>query len=207
MSYHVTCDCGREISVTAASAGGEVSCQCGATVAVPRLSELRKSAGKGAYETGTADVIAAMLRAGQLPWGDTCAHSGLPTEDVFDLSVQCERCHAQDRSGGWLAAFAGALLSIAVQPEWETHGHEVVVYTPLRLREEFHARFRKAGQRSLRRLLRSVPVYGRLLDEYPDARILPGTVCEEDAARHETPHTAPEIVDEEPRSASWKWRR
>jgi hypothetical protein len=82
MRYHVTCACGREIRVTAASAGGEVACRCGAAVAVPRLSDLRKSSGKGAYVTSTVDVIAAMLRAERLPWGNTCAHSEFPTEDV-----------------------------------------------------------------------------------------------------------------------------
>ncbi len=178
MSYHVTCDCGREISVTAASAGGEVSCQCGATVAVPRLSDLRKSAGKGAYETSNVDVIVAMLRDGRLPWGDTCAYSEFPTEDVFDIAVQCERCYDQDRSGGWVSfvgmVLVGTLAPVSERHESETHGRELVVYTPIRLCEEFHARFRKAGQRRLRRLLRTVPVYGRLLDEHPSARILPG---------------------------------
>jgi len=178
MSYYVTCACGREISVSAASAGGEVFCQCGAAVVVPRLSDLRRSSGKGAYETSTVDVIAAMLSAQQLPWGSTCAHSEFPTEDVFDISVQCESCYDQDRSGGWVSVLAAVLLGLSVpltrRHESETHGRELVVYTPIRLRKEFHVRFCKAGQRRLRRLLRTVPVYGRLLDEYPHARVLPG---------------------------------
>ncbi|MFH1921471.1 MAG: hypothetical protein ABIP48_16520 [Planctomycetota bacterium] len=162
------------MSVPAAAAGDKVFCQCGAAVVVPKLSELRRSAGKGAYETSTVDAIAAMLRDGPLPWGNVCAHSEFPTEDVFDVSVQCESCYSQDRGGGWVAVLAGALAGGMVRQELETHGRELVVYTPIRLCEKFHARFRKAGQRRLRRLLRTVSVYGRLLDEYPYAQILPG---------------------------------
>jgi hypothetical protein len=180
MSYDVRCACEREISVSAAAAGGEVTCECGAVVTVPKLSELRRSAGKGAYETSEVDVISAMLRDGQLPWGNTCIHSTFPTEDVFDVSVQCQQCLGGDGGGGFLVAVLVGLVGglaggiSAPQSELETHGHELVVYTPIRLCKEFHAQFRKASQRRLRRLLRSVPVFSRLLDEYPHARILPG---------------------------------
>ena len=92
------------------------------------------------------------------------------------MGVQCERCYDQARSGGWMSFLAtvlvGALSPVIERHESETHGRELVVYTPIRLCKEFHGRFCKAVQRRLRRLLRTVPVYGQLLDEHPSARIL-----------------------------------
>ena len=49
---------------------------------------------------------------------------------------------------------------------------ETIVEVPLRVCGEFHGGLsRRWMKRKLRRLLRTVPVYARLLDEYPAARI------------------------------------
>jgi hypothetical protein len=51
-------------------------------------------------------------------------------------------------------------------------GRDRGVYAPLRVRKEHHARLRRArSQAKLRKLLRTVPIYSRLLEEFPRARI------------------------------------
>jgi hypothetical protein len=87
MTYAVRCECGDAVEVTAAQAGSDVACRCGRLVHVASLSRLREMAGQDAYEAGTIDTINRMIRDGDLPWGDTCAISGLPTTDSYNLYV------------------------------------------------------------------------------------------------------------------------
>src|SRR5262245_55013132 len=90
MTFSISCDCSNRLEVTASQAGAEISCSCGRTMRVPALSQLRQLAGQGAYEAGTIDTIHRMIRDGELPYGHTCAISGHPTSDTYDLNVQCE---------------------------------------------------------------------------------------------------------------------
>jgi hypothetical protein len=41
IQYLVPCTCGRKIPVETRQAGGEVACECGASIAIPRLLELK----------------------------------------------------------------------------------------------------------------------------------------------------------------------
>jgi hypothetical protein len=177
MEYHVPCRCGKRISVKTEEAGTTIRCECGQGVQVPSLSKLRTMSGVGAYESGAIDTIQRMLDEGALPWGETCAESGRPTKDLIHLVVQCERLHVpQDRYKlallavlifGWVAA----LLAFGGK-EREARGRDTSIRIPLRLGRDYHDKLARWGsQRKLRRLLRTVPVYGRLLDEYPRATI------------------------------------
>jgi hypothetical protein len=177
MSYHVECRCGQQLAVTADEAGTTVHCRCGEGVPVPSLSKLRATAGIGSYETGAIDTIRRMLEQGALPWGDACAVTGRPTRDVLQVEVQCERLHVPKDP----ARFA-LLLAVCGGPLWAmmafgsrqrpTHGRDTVVVVPLRVCCEYHVGLSPWWmRRKLRRLLRSVPVYDRLLDEYRGATI------------------------------------
>ena len=155
--------------------------ECGEGVPVPSLSKLRATAGIGSYESGAIDTIRRMLDEGALPWGETCAVSGRPTRDVIQVEVQCERLHVPKdpaRFALLLAHVASALVGrdLARDPrKWSDPrpGYRRVV--PLRVGREFHRGLsRWWTKRKLRRLLRTVPVYARLLDEYPRATIARG---------------------------------
>jgi hypothetical protein len=42
MSYLLSCDCGKHVSVTEGSAGAALKCECGRTISVPSLRQLRQ---------------------------------------------------------------------------------------------------------------------------------------------------------------------
>jgi hypothetical protein len=178
MDYSLTCSCGRQLKVEAAAAGTEFFCECGAPVRVPSLSQLRMMAGRAAYESGTVDTIRRMLAEGALPWGELCAVSGKPTRDAMDLSVHCERVQAASdptRTAVLLAILFGPLslllMLLGQRSPRDARGRETSVWTPLRVAPEHQQTVARASQKTLRRLLRTVPVYAALLDQYPRARI------------------------------------
>jgi hypothetical protein len=175
MDYSLTCSCGHQLKVHASAAGTEIVCECGAQVRVPRLSELRTMAGRGAYETGTVDVIRRMLLEGSLPCGELCAVSGKPTQDAMDLSVHCERVQAEKdglRALQMVVFLFGPLaMRLGRRSESDPHGRETSVWTPLRVAQEHRRTVARSSQKTLRRLLRTVPVYAALLDQYPRARV------------------------------------
>lgn len=185
MSYFVPCDCGKTIEVTGTQAGANVTCPCGRTVRVPLLSQLRQLAGQEAYETGTIDTINRMIRDGELPFGDTCAISGLPTSDSCNLYVRCESMWT--KGPGFFrhlfiiitcvalpCTIVWALLGWALLEErHEEVGRDRSVCVPLRVRQEHQRRLRRTrNQAKLRKMLRTVPIYAQLLDEYPQAKIV-----------------------------------
>ncbi|PHS03240.1 MAG: hypothetical protein COA78_18705 [Blastopirellula sp.] len=182
MPYSLACECGNQIEVSAAQAGSEVTCTCGQVVNVPMLSALRKTAGKAAYESNTMDTINRMVQEGELPWGDTCAVSGYPTTDSCQLFVLCESKWLKGSSmGDWFILFFQLLILPVVicldlfvdsDKASQSHGHDRGVYVPIIARTEHHAELKKMrNQAKLQEILRTVPIYAKLLDEFPNARI------------------------------------
>ena len=174
MKFTLECPCGRSLAVEGTQAGTSVPCGCGAPVRVPSFSKLREMAGQRPYETGIVDVIHGMLRRGELPAGDRCAVSGEPTDDLIELHVEAERIHpgGDDRAYAWLGVLVSPILLLGLfrQPRPDV-GRETVVPTPLRVAAAHHPKVRSSGQRALKRWLRAVPVYARLLEEYPRAKV------------------------------------
>jgi hypothetical protein len=174
MKFSVDCSCGQTLAVQVAQAGTTVLCSRGAQVKVPSLSKLRERAGQNAYEASTIDVIHGMLRRGELPTGDRCAVSGDPTGDVADLYVEAERTYRDTDNPfyAWLGVLVSPILLLGLfQKPRPDVGRETIVPTPLRVAAAYHPRVRRSGQKALKRWLRSVPIYGRLLEEYPQARV------------------------------------
>jgi hypothetical protein len=174
MDYSIACPCGRRLSVKAAQAGTSITCECGFEVPVPGLSTLRELAGQDAYETGPVDVIRNMLWRGELPVGKLCAVSGVETQDVIELVVEAERVHpgAEHWPHAWLGLVVSPILLLAMfqKPRPEV-GRDTVVETPLLVASAQHSRVRRAGQKALKRWLRSVPIYAELLEAYPRSRV------------------------------------
>ncbi|MEZ6088508.1 MAG: hypothetical protein R3C05_10875 [Pirellulaceae bacterium] len=149
------------------------------------MSKLRRLAGQGAYEAGVIDTINRMIREGELPFGDTCVISGLPTADSYDVYVQCE---SKWIKGPGPLRYLFVILTILFMPFWmiwavigralvneepQELGRDRGIYIPLRARQEHHQRLRRTrSQSKLRKWLREVPIYAQLLDEFPDARII-----------------------------------
>jgi hypothetical protein len=186
MSYTTSCECGRTYPVNASQAGTELNCSCGRRISVPLLSELRRSAGQRAYETSTIDEINRMLRDGDLPTGDLCVLSGTPTREVYNLYVQCETKWIKGRSispyvlvvvaFAVLAPFVWLLSALAgkdlLGSEEREVGRDRGVLTPLRVHPDFRDKLRRIrSQAKLRALLCTVPVYAKLLKEFPKAKI------------------------------------
>ena len=185
MAFHVECSCGERIEVTAGMAGTEVRCSCGVLNRVPGLSELRQAAGQHAYVTNTVEAIRKMLAQGELPPGPNCMICHSPTRATFTCEVDCEKAWAVRRGPGesnpvltglalafvpfWLAL---ALLAKRDREEPDTRGRDVTVRVPLRLCGPCR---RSLGglrrPRAIKRLLRQVPVYAQLLEEYPGAKV------------------------------------
>lgn len=184
--YAIACPCGKEIPVAASMAGSNVSCSCGESVAVPRLSELRQRIGLAAYESGTIDTIHRMIGTGELPCGSECVISGMRTTDVFVVRVECERTWIKSPDNDSLLAALFLLImpfwllwlaverTLANEPRQEL-GRDTHVDVPLRVHCDFHAQLRKTkSQRELKKLLGTVSIYAKLLDEYPHAKIATG---------------------------------
>jgi hypothetical protein len=162
---------------------------------VPVLSRLRELAGQDAYETGPVDVIRNMLARGELPRLGRCAVSGAESKEIIELIVEAEQVHPG--SSDWPIAFLGMfspilLLAMFQKPRPDV-GRETTVETPLCVDAAYHRRIRRAGQRSLKRWLRTVPVYAQLLDAYPASRI----------SVREAPLTSPKAIEGNALDGSW----
>jgi hypothetical protein len=173
--FSLDCRCGRTVTVAAAQAGSTVRCDCGAEVTVPSLGRLRELSGKDRYESGTGDTIHRLIQEGELPAGRACAFSGEPTDDVLPLEVLVPRVFKRPEGEeeqvlatfGLLGYFFYGLFR---HPEI-VEEHAIKVPTPLRVAGWHHPKVRRISQRRLKRLLRTMPVYAKLLDENPYARV------------------------------------
>lgn len=177
MGFALNCTCGRSFEVQAGQAGSTLRCQCGAEVQVPSVSKLREMAGKAAYEVGVIDRINGMIDRGELPAGGVCAVSGNSTGDVLTIYVHAEKFQrAEDKNMLLLMPVAWLMLlypSFAFGRRYrpEGSGRDTWVRTPLFVDSKYQQKFRRASQKKLKRWLRSVPVYSKLLDEYPQSTV------------------------------------
>jgi hypothetical protein len=179
--YVVSCECGAPIPVEKSAAGSQVTCRCGTTVKVPRLSELRRAAGEEAFVRSTIDRIEQQIRNDEIPLGEVCLLSMRPTREVIHVRVECEMPFSRGGISWWGLAFTAAF---ALMCSWlfavyylltrepaECHGREVVVRVPLRISSDCQPEFRKLRPARVKELLTTVPIYAQLLAEYPRAKV------------------------------------
>ena len=176
MEFSITCPCGAQLRMTSADAGGLKPCSCGTSNSVPSLSELRLQAGQRRYAYSIAEKLRYMHANSELPLHDTCVFCGLPTEDVAHCSVECERPHTNGR-GFWGTVLLGMFLPFwlfaSINREYmnpEVVGRELTVNTPVPVCPDCSKGHRKE-LRNLAELLRRVPLYKQLLEEYPKAHV------------------------------------
>src|SRR5207248_3134255 len=141
---------------------------CGRTIRVPRLSELRVSKGMDASESNIRDTIARMIREGSLPWEHSCAVTGVQTDDVMLFDVQCERSYVKGKTSkrwGTILLVLGffACLPVAIfmwligsdlfKTSVERVGRNVVVTIPLRVSNDSQAAVKRSSQARLKKML------------------------------------------------------
>jgi hypothetical protein len=171
-TYPVGCECGATTHVPGTSAGTTFTCKCGRKLEIPTLAQLKASVGQSSV---SADLELERLTAtGALPLESNCAVCDRETTDKVAFSVVCER--PEDKSGGsfWYQVFfiwfspLLYMMHMATRPA-EVRGRNVVFRLPVRVcvacRPSVNSR------PAIRDALRRTPVYARLLDKYPDAKI------------------------------------
>jgi hypothetical protein len=187
----IDCSCGSKVPATRAQAGSTITCACGGEVRVPSLSQLRERSGSAPYESSVADTIQGMVERGELPAGDVCALSGVPSQDVLHIWIVVPKAFEQRE--GWLGVllwslwaplFSGAVASalaglfprlfsktVPIDKPIHEHHSARTVFAPLRVASRHHSSVGRMSQRRLISLLRTVPVYARLLEENPIVQV------------------------------------
>lgn len=183
--YSVTCDCGRKIPVAVTKAGDVLSCTCGRDVLVPRMSELRKAAGESAIPLSTVERINKMVAEGALPVDDLCPLSLRPTDGTLIVRVTCEKAWFRAGSDGsddgsalllkllfGVFGVLAAMMSNRRSPRpAEYFGRDTTVDLRLRIAEEARSRYSRQTRRQLMALLGKTPIYAKLFDEFPHAKL------------------------------------
>jgi hypothetical protein len=177
MEYQVDCECGDYVTVEETDAGTTAQCRCGRAIQVPSLSELRRSAGVAESGISPELVVESLLLAGELPEEDYCVLCGVPTEHCIICSTECARAHVESgEHPWWVHAFAfltfgwlGALLAQFTQRDAKQSGRDIIFSLPLRICD--FCRQEITNPAELKAAMSRVPLYRRLLNKYPEARV------------------------------------
>ncbi len=187
--FSLSCECGLDIPVAVGDAGGKKRCVCGRELQVPRLSELRKKAGRDPFESGVLDTVRRELRELDDHVGDFCLHSGRPTQDRLWVELICEQKRVVENRKSdrdWrpvkLLVTLFALLTwpfVGISyllsrlwtdnspiPDVQEFGHDRSISLPLPVSSEFH---QDLSRKKLLKYLKQVPLFSKIFDEYPDA--------------------------------------
>ena len=193
MPLTVTCTCGLVYSVSTTRAGSQMACRCGRVVNVPAVDRptpapVSAPGRDQPQEASTADdtiqTIKRMIRTRELPAPGKCPHSGKPANDVvvfrlhFDPVAEQELAATDQASAksGWslFGLFSGKGGTATAQRPREALGRDVWVDMPMRVANEAHAEILLSrSQKHFRDMLRTVPIYAKLLAEHRTARIEP----------------------------------
>jgi hypothetical protein len=175
--YELDCECGNKLSVRETAAGAQELCSCGRTLIVPSLHELRSRAGLPAPGLSPEKVVETLLLAGKLPEEDHCVLCGVATTASICCTTECERASVVSGRPSWWVYLLGFLtfgwLGVAVaratagdDREW---GRDRIFPLPLRVCANCRDQLTRAAD--LKAALSRVPVYRRLLEKYPNARV------------------------------------
>ena len=137
MEFHVSCECGQDITVAASAAGTVRSCPCGRVVRVPALSELKRQAGLPAYNPSAALLIEHMLADRELPGTAMCVCCNDTTEDTIEVSAECEKVWIRGPNDGASLVVAFFLVGIWAfllrQRDTQEFGRTLILRLPVRL--------------------------------------------------------------------------
>jgi hypothetical protein len=175
MDFRISCSCGHSITVTEGAAGRAIDCPCGRVIKVPSFKEMRLQAGLPAYNISPEAEIEQMLPAGQLPGSKTCVVCGKETDNSIQVLTECERAWSKHSGGfSWLTLLVTSLWFPVRVWLWEgvdeqEYGRDKVYSLPLPVCEPCECAVR--GQKAIKKCLREIPEYNRLLEKFPDARV------------------------------------
>jgi hypothetical protein len=171
VEFRLRCECGNEIVVTEGSAGADVRCDCGRVVAVPGLKQLRLQAGLPAYDPSPELLIEHILAAKELPVEESCVECGAATDQIAEVLVECEEAWIREKGGfnWWLLLLSGGHIFSWSRKEERAHGYRKAYGLPLRLCSTCQRGL--SSRAKIKECLRNVPLYRRLLDKFPDAKV------------------------------------
>ena len=179
--YPLNCDCGKRHEVSASQAGSDLKCDCGRTIDVPSLRDLRIAAGEDPRSAELA--IMSMLNRGELPQEKECLKCGLPTGEVMNVSVECEKVESPEDTGFFslvirlfFIVFVAPIFAIIVtiyenrrfEGDETSWGRNVSFRLPLRMCSDCS---RSPGISGIRELMMKIDLYRRLFEKYPSASI------------------------------------
>jgi hypothetical protein len=163
--------CGSYVTVDETAAGTTVTCPCGRDVVVPSWRELNASSSLVEHELSPELVIETLFAVGRMPFESICVKCGAPTSKRIQVITECERAY---RKGGfsWATFILSALflpVKIFYWKEQVEYGRDKVYWLPLPVCQGCREDFQDTAV--LRRGLRRVEVYARLLEKFPDAKV------------------------------------
>jgi hypothetical protein len=178
MNFRIPCSCGQFVTVTEGAADGTAHCPCGRVLSVPSLKELRLQAGLPPYNISPEKMIEHLLLARELPGSRNCARCGVPTENLVQVTTECERTWKR-RTGGfsWLPLIFSILLlpfrdwlwgSVEEEDEEEC-GQDKIYVLPLPVCRLCAPNVR--GTTVLKECMKTIPVYDQLLEKFPEAKV------------------------------------
>ena len=167
--YSVTCGCGRIHQVSGGAAGSVLSCACGNQLEVPSLAVLRRSAGEPVVSPEIE--IRFLLQSKELPQEHNCLRCWAETTEISQVLVECERAEVSlsgEWNFSWLAFLFLGHLAFWRSTETKERGRNISFCLPLRLCRDCA---RQLGRSALIKVMCQVPVYARLLEKYPHAKV------------------------------------
>jgi hypothetical protein len=136
MEFNIRCECGGLLLISEGAAGARVPCDCGRTVIIPSLDELRKQAGVPAPDPNPVWVIEDMLAHGELPTASTCVYCDSVTSDTMIVTAECEKTVSTGPTLiMWLFALwvLGIFAILLRQRDEAAYGRNLSLHLPVRL--------------------------------------------------------------------------
>jgi hypothetical protein len=150
------------------------------------------NAGQSPVPRNSLETIRKMIQDGELPSGETCPYSSRPADDQISVHVECERSWIRGGNIGsgqamvyWLLfGWIGWLILRGKSRPREEFGRDTSIIVPLRISSDVRSQLlRLRGQKKWKAILRHVPVYAKLLEDYPRAEISPLRATEQSGER------------------------
>jgi hypothetical protein len=176
MEIRIDCPCGEHVTVTEASAGATLKCDCGRPISIPSTPALRVAAGLPPYDYSPEQVLEQMLAAGRLPGTNVCIHCGFETAQVLEVDTECETIYRTNTGVPvWfslitaLIHFPFGLLLRGTDGEVQSFGRDTKFRLPIPGCEHCQRLLRR--RKLLKQCMQQIPEYGRLLEKFPEARL------------------------------------
>lgn len=184
------CSCGNSVSARLTDAGSSLSCRaCGNLIRVPGLGQLRQMLGREAHITNPVEAINKQLNLGKSPAGNNCLTCQTPNAEEYHFTAVCESQVTRGKSDptaithfvrlfgwfifGWISIIMLYFLRQDEPLENEVVGRDVSVDVTLPVCQVCSMQYKPKKPKSAKKLMKQVPLYSELLDEYPDLKLQP----------------------------------